>query len=146
LFKNLPEGAPRFLENLAIISKSYADAAASAPRTGITNAMEMMNSDGGFISRVAGAIPFVGDKAGGALRFMFAETPVDAIEASAKLLGDSNFKRIISRSVAGEPVDRAEGALKKSKVYTDWLQTLPANKRERALSLGIADYFLGDED
>jgi hypothetical protein len=146
LFKNLPEGAPRFLENLAIISKSYADAAASAPRTGITNAMEMMNSDGGFISRVAGAIPFVGDKAGGALRFIFAETPVDAIEASAKLLGDSNFKRIITRSASGEPVDRAEGALRKSKVYTDWLQTLPANKRERALSLGIADYFLGDEE
>ncbi len=146
LFKNLPEGAPRFLENLAVISKSYADAAASAPRTGITNAMEMMNSDGGFISRIAGSIPFVGDKAGGALRFLFQESSVDAIEASAKLLGDSNFKRIISRSTQGEAVDRAESALKKSAVYANWLQTLPANKRERALTIGIADYFLGDGD
>jgi len=138
LFQNLPAGGARYLNNLASISKAYADAAASAPKTGITNAMEMMNNDNGFISKFFGEIPI----AGSWVKWALESAPEDTLKAASQMMGDPTFKRIIVRAARGEPTDRAEASFIKSKVFNNWANTVPANIRERALAVGVANYFL----
>ena len=138
LFRNLPSGGARYLNNLASISKAYADATASAPRTGITNAMEMMNNDNGFISKFFGEIPI----AGAWVKWALDSAPEDTLKAASQMMGDPSFKRIIVRSARGEPTDRAEASFIKSKVFNNWANTVPANIKERALAVGVANYFL----
>jgi hypothetical protein len=142
LFQNLPTGGARYLNNLASISKAYADAAASAPRTGITNAMEMMNNDNGFISKFFGGVPIAGDW----IKWALDSAPEDTLKAASQMMGDPGFKRIIVRSAKGEPTDRAEANFIKSKVFNNWANTVPANIKERALAVGVANYFLNSGD
>ena len=141
LYKNLPKGSVRFLNNLATVSQSVADSVGSAPRTGIINAMEKMNSDGGFIDKVLGMIPM----AGGGLQSLLKVKEKDALDAGADLLGDPGFKRIISRAAANQPTDKAEEAFKKTKVYINWINSVPANIKRRASLIGLADFLFEDE-
>jgi len=143
LFRNLPKGAPRFLNNLAKISKSYADSRAAVPSTGIIRAMEQFNNDRGFIHKIVGVVPFVGDPLSSA--FSVGLKNQDTIEAATDLMASAPFRRIMSRKFAGESTDRAEEAFSKTKVYLDWLNTVPAVQRERILAVGLTDYLFGDE-
>jgi hypothetical protein len=136
LFKNLPKGAPRFLNNLAIVSQSFADAAKSAPKTGIINAMESMNNDGGFISKVLGVLPGFGTVGTALLK----TTEEDALKTAGDLLAQPAFKRIMSRRARGLPTDKAEEAFKKQKSYIKWLNSVPNNMARRIATVGFTDW------
>lgn len=147
LFKNLPEGAPRFLNNLAKIADSYATSRAAVPPTGITQgiikSMEQFNFDRGFIHRIVGMSPIGGETLSGI--FKKGLTAPDTVEAATDLMASAPFRRIVNRRFAGESTDRAEEAFSKTKTYLDWLNTIPAVQRERVLAVGLTDYLFGDE-
>lgn len=143
LFKNLPEGAPRFLNNLAKVADSYASSRAAVPSTGIIKAMEQFNNDRGFIHRIIGIVPLAGPPLSGL--FKYGLSSPDTLEAATDLMASAPFRRIVNRRFAGESTDRAEEAFSKTKTYLDWLNTVPAVQRERILAVGLTDYLFGDE-
>ena len=144
LFKNLPEGSPRFLNNLAKVADSYASVRASVPSTGIIKSMEQFNNDKGFIHKIVGMIPVPGTNKLSQI-FSYGLKAPDTLEAATDLMASSPFKRIINRKFAGESTERAEEAFSKTKVYLDWLNSIPAVQRERILVVGLTDYLFGDE-
>jgi len=143
LFKNLPKGAPRFLNNLARVADSYASSRAAVPSTGIIKAMEQFNNDRGFIHRIIGIVPLAGPPLSSL--FKYGLSSPDTLEAATDLMASAPFRRIVNRRFAGESTDRAEEAFSKTKTYLDWLNTVPAVQRERVLAVGLTDYLFGDE-
>jgi len=144
LLKYLPEDAPQFLDNLGTILRSYADAKA-LPRTGAINALERYNSDGGMVQRL---LPYLIGSRGNMLTNVM-ESGTDAAanaqqRAAADMMGNPNFKRMMTRKARGEPVDRLEDNFMKSAPFIAWTQTVPADIKTRVLSLGIAEYLFED--
>lgn len=140
LTKYLPENAPQFLNDLALISKQYANAIAG-PRTGVVNAMEKFGSDQGFISKILPIIPY-----GKKIDEIISLPQPDVLKSASDLMANPDFKRVIIASAQGKPTQQLEQAVVKSQVFQNWLGKLPPNYGSRILSVGLADYFTGETE
>jgi hypothetical protein len=140
LIKYLPDNAPQFLDDLALISKQYGNAVAG-PRTGIVNAMEKFGSDKGFISRILPMLP-----GGKRVDEIISLPQPDVLKAASDLMASPDFKRAIINAAQGKPTENVEKAVINSKVFQNWLGKLPPNYGSRILSVGLADYFTGDNE
>ena len=140
LTKYLPENAPQFLDDLALISKQYANAIAG-PRTGVVNAMEKFGSDQGFISKILPIIPY-----GKKIDDIISLPQPDVLKSASDLMANPDFKRVIIASAQGKPTQQLEQAVVKSQVFQNWLGKLPPNYGSRILSVGLADYFTGENE
>jgi hypothetical protein len=140
LTKYLPENAPQFLDDLALISKQYANAIAG-PRTGVVNAMEKFGSDQGFISKILPIIPY-----GKKIDDIISLPQPDVLKSASDLMANPDFKRVIIASAQSRPTEQLEQAVLRSQVFQNWLGKLPPNYRSRVLSVGLADYFTGENE
>lgn len=136
LMSQMPEGAERFLDNLAIISRQFASATATVPKTGIVKAMGDFGSDNGFLAKVLPMIPVVGSRIDG----VFSYAGPDVTQAAADLMANPDFRRVVVRGAQGQNVQQAEAAVMRSPAFQAWTETLPQNIKARVLSVGLTDY------
>ncbi len=142
LIDELPEGAERFLDNLAVISRQYSSAIASAPATGVIKAMGDFGSDNGFIAKILPMIPVAGNRISG----IFSYSGPEATSAAANLMSNPDFRRIVVRGAQGQNTQQAESALSRSPVFRAWADTLPINVKNRVLTMGLTDYLYEDSE
>ena len=140
LMSNMPEGAEAFLDNLALISQQYATAVGSVPKTGIVKAMGDFGSDSGFLAKVLPMIPVAGKRLTG----VFEYAGPDAVKASSDLMGNHDFRRMVIRQAQGNPVRGADNAVRRSPAYSAWVETLPPDQAKRLATVGVTDYFFGE--
>lgn len=136
LISKMPEGAEAFLDNLAIISKQWAAATATVPKTGIVEAMGKFGSDNGFIAKVLPMIPVAGNRIAG----VFSYAGPDVTQAAANLMANPDFRRVVVRGSQGQNTQQAQAAVMRSPAFQAWTETLPSNVRNRVLSVGLTDY------
>lgn len=141
LLEYMPEGAPEYLESLAKVSSGLARSLASVPPTGVTKAIGMFDTDGGFVAKILGSIPL----AGSALASSIAQAPTDTLETAANLMNDPTFKRTVFRGAQGQETTRLMEQLATKPVFKQWLQTLPEQTAARVLSVGLANYLFEDQ-
>lgn len=141
LLEYMPEGAPAYLEALAKVSSGLARSLASVPPTGVTKAIGMFDTDGGFVAKILGSVPI----AGSALASSIAQAPVDTLETAANLMNDPTFKRTVFRGAQGQETTRLMEQLATKPVFKQWLQTLPEQTSARILSVGLANYLFGED-
>ncbi len=139
LVKYLPENAPQFLDDLALISKQYGGALAG-PRTGVVNAMEKFGSDKGFISRILPILPY-----GAKIDEIISLPQPDVLKAASDLMASPDFKRVLINKAQGKPTEKIERAVIDSPVFKAWVSKLPPNYASRVVTVGLADYFTGEE-
>lgn len=142
LINELPEGAERFLDNLAVISRQYSSALASVPATGVIKAMGDFGSDNGFIAKILPMIPVAGNRISG----IFSYSGPEATSAAANLMASPDFRRIVVRGAQGQNTQQAESALSRSPVFRAWTETLPINVKNRVLTMGLTDYLYEDSE
>mgnify|MGYP005989958011 CR=1 FL=1 len=141
LLEYMPEGAPEYLEALATVSSGLARSLASVPPTGVTKAIGMFDTDGGFVAKILGMVPV----AGSALASSISQAPVDTLETAANLMNDPTFKRTIFRAAQGQETTRLMDQLATKPVFKQWMQTLPEQTAARILSVGLANYLFGED-
>lgn len=139
LLKYMPEGAGKFLDNLATISRQYSSAIASVPRTGVVKAMGDFGSDAGFLAKVLPMVPVVGKKVAG----IFSSAPPDAVMSAAELMAHPDFKRIIVRSAQGLNSSRLEQRFYETQAFKKWFDAVPSNYKSRMMTVGLGNYFVG---
>lgn len=141
LLEYMPEGAPEYLEALATVSRGLARSLASVPPTGVTKAIGMFDTDGGFVAKILGMVPV----AGSALASSISQAPVDTLETAANLMNDPTFKRTVFRAAQGQETTRLMDQLATKPVFKQWMQTLPEQTAARILSVGLANYLFGED-
>ena len=139
-FQHMPEESGIFLDNLAVIFRSYADSNA-VPRTGVINSLEMFNTDGGIVSKM---LPLLTGR-GGNMMANLTETGGSASakaqqRAAADMLDSPQLKRIIANAADGSSTKRLEDHFMKTEAFRAWTSTIPANLKTRILSIGLVEY------
>ena len=139
-FQHMPEESGIFLDNLAVIFRSYADSNA-VPRTGVINSLEMFNADGGIVSKM---LPLLTGR-GGNMMANLTETGGSASakaqqRAAADMLDSPQLKRIIANAADGSSTKRLEDHFMKTEAFRAWTSTIPANLKTRILSIGLVEY------
>ena len=141
LLEYMPEGAPEYLEALAMVSSGMARSLASVPPTGVTKAIGMFDTDQGFVQKMLPMIPIVGSAVASTLKGADADT----LGTAASLMNDPTFKRMVFRSVNGQETTRLMDQLATKPVFKQWMQTLPEQTAARILSVGLANYLFGED-
>ena len=139
-FQHMPEESGIFLDNLAVIFRSYADSNA-IPKTGVINSLEMFNADGGIVSKM---LPLLTGR-GGNMMGNLIETGGSASakaqqRAAADMLDSPQLKRIIANAANGSSTKRLEDHFMKTEAFKAWTSTIPANLKTRILSIGLVEY------
>lgn len=160
--KDLPDGALKDLDNLAVITRGVAQATAQKIPTGVVNAV--LNDSGGFLSRMVGTAGragsaaagggILGDTVSGIIDVMARRTP--RAEKTSALLADPRLQSLIRRGVAqgvvqgrrtAEANRLAEQRLTKSANYQAWAKTLNESEKAKLASVGLTQFLLaGGQD
>lgn len=161
LFENLPKGTEKAVNNLFKVSSGISRALGNRVTTGRLNAM--FNQETGFLRRMVGkAIPAaVGVATGSPIGAVATNATVEFLlqstngaKRASELLGSPQFQAIIRRSVSEGVVDgakasagllKAEVALQKTKLFTQWRDTLSEAQRASLQSGGLVSYLFINE-
>lgn len=165
LFKYLPTGADKRLNDIYLVSKGIAEAEKTRIKTGVTQkAFDRMDSDGGWLGKIyrlgrdvavtEGATTALGVPGAGATgviasRLATANKKDPVIVAADKLLASDQFKaatrnfaKIDQKSIAAR--ERFEKALTSSRMYKQWYELLPSEQKQQIAKAGFMAW-LNDE-
>jgi len=162
LFENLPPGSQQAVQNLFKVSSGISRALGDRITTGRLNAM--FNEETGFIRRMIGrAAPSVVAAATGSptASFMtnasleFLQQGTSGAKRASDLLASPQFQAIIRRSVkegviegnkaASQGLQKAESALKDTRPYKRWVETLSTEQQRNLQDSSLVGYLFINE-
>lgn len=161
LFKALPQGSPRAIENLFKVTSGISRALGDRIPTGRLNAM--FNPDTGFIRRMVGKVapsvvafatgsPVVSAMTSATVNFLNQST--DGARRAADLMGSPQFQSIIRQAVkegvvegneASRKLKQSVSVLEKTKPYRDWVAEI-GSLDKRATGTGVLLDYLFRQD
>lgn len=160
LFKELPTGSKKAIENLFIVSKGISQAQRATIPTGRINTL--FNPETGFLRKMVGRAapvavavatrsPIASVMTSATMEFLSQGT--NGAKRAADLMGSPQFQGLIKKaakdgviegSVIPEKLLRAQTVLEKSKLYQVWVDSL-ATPDKAALSAGLLTYLFQQE-
>ncbi len=158
LYRELPEGGRRSLDNLYTISKGISLALGDRIPTGRIAAF-FDNQDGVLRKLMEGGVNIAATKMAGPLGGIatseLLKQSTDAAKATANMLASPTFQKLIRNAVTegtiegGEisrKVERLEKQLEKTKRYREWSDTLSDSAEAKLSSIGFVNYLLSEEE
>jgi len=161
LFKELPPGAPKALDNLFKVTSGISRALGDRVTTGRLNAM--FNEETGFLRRMVGRVapavvafstgsPLAASMTSASTAFLRQGT--DGAKRASDLLGSPQFQAVVRRSAkegvidgkkASAGLNKAENAMKKSKTYRDWELSLDTQQKQLLKDSGLIGYLFAQQ-